>query len=177
MSQIYPRHRGIRRFSAVNRTGSVNFRKGWQKHHLLPRQLMSRRCLASMITSIGSAGLSLDDFDSNGVLLPGSVATSFALILHELGTNALKYGAWSGPEGIVAVKWDIHGSELHFRWQEFQRAGFQKPVKQGYGSILIKNSLSEAKVSHEILQNGVDCQIWLPLTKDHGPARSLGRKP
>ena len=113
----------------------------------------------------------------DGVLLPGSVATSFALILHELGTNALKYGAWSGAEGIVAVKWDIHGSELHFRWQEFQRAGFQKPVKQGYGSILIKNSLSEAKVSHEILQNGVDCQIWLPLTKDHGPARSLGRKP
>ena len=66
----------------------------------------------------------------DAVLLPGNVATSFALILHELGTNALKYGAWSGAEGIVAVKWDIHPSELHFQWQEFQRAAFQTPVIQ-----------------------------------------------
>jgi two-component sensor histidine kinase len=85
----------------------------------------------------------------------------------------VKYGAWSGAEGIVAVKWDIHPSELHFQWQEFQRAAFQTPVKQGYGSILIKSSLPEAKVSHEISRNGVDCQIWLPLIRHHPARKSL----
>ncbi|WP_310021302.1 AHH domain-containing protein [Croceicoccus sp. BE223] len=106
MSQIYPRHRGIRRFSAVNRTGSVNFRKGWQKHHLLPRQLMSRRCLASMITSIGSAGLSLDDFDSNGVLLPGSEVIAFdeGLPLHR-GPHKIYNELVFERVGAVEMEW------------------------------------------------------------------------
>nr|WP_164843914.1 AHH domain-containing protein [Croceicoccus ponticola] len=61
----------------ANKRGSPDFKEGWQKHHLLPRQLFSRRCLDSMLTSIGSAGVWLDDFDGNGVLLPGNEAVAF----------------------------------------------------------------------------------------------------
>nr|WP_066556898.1 AHH domain-containing protein [Croceicoccus bisphenolivorans] len=53
------------------------FRKGWQKHHLLPRQFFSRRCLAAMLSSVGTAGLWFDDFNTNGALLPGSEAAAF----------------------------------------------------------------------------------------------------
>jgi PAS domain S-box-containing protein len=99
----------------------------------------------------------------DSVLLPGRVATSFALILHELGTNALKYGAWQAPDGVVTVAWAVRSSELDFRWQEYQRQSISIPVKQGYGSVLIKNGLPEAEVSHQISQNGVDCRIQLHL--------------
>lgn len=106
MSQIYPRHRGMRRFSAVNRTGSINFRKDWQKHHLLPRQLMSHRCLGSMLTSIGSAGLWLDDFDGNGVLLPGSeaIAIDEGLPLHR-GPHKIYNELVFERVGAVEMEW------------------------------------------------------------------------
>jgi two-component sensor histidine kinase len=97
------------------------------------------------------------------VLLPGNVATSFALILHELATNALKYGAWCSGEGIVAVTWGKVAAELDFRWQEYHRLSSSMPIKQGYGSVLIKNGLPQAKVLHEIAQNGVNCRIQMTL--------------
>lgn len=62
----------IRHFAGANRPGGPGFRKGWQKHHLLPRQLYAQRCFAVMLSSVGPAGICLDDFDSNGLLLPGS---------------------------------------------------------------------------------------------------------
>lgn len=77
-------HLPVRRFATVNRAGSACFRKGWQKHHLLPRQIASRRGFASLFAAIRPAALWLDDFDRNGVLLPASeqAASRARLPLH-----------------------------------------------------------------------------------------------
>ncbi len=70
---------------------------------------------------------------------------SFALVLHELGTNAVKYGALSTAEGRVDVSWklDETGEEprFHFDWQELDGPAVVTPTRIGFGTRLIQQSL------------------------------------
>ena len=67
------------------------------------------------------------------VTLAKETITSFVLILHELGTNALKYGAWKvGVEGVISVRWQIlEAGELDFHWRETGVSLFLPPVREG----------------------------------------------
>lgn len=73
---------------------------------------------------------------------------TLALILHELGTNAAKYGALSIQEGHVAISWDITliGDEnrLCFRWEEIGGPPVKPPTHTGFGSRLIERSLKHS---------------------------------
>lgn len=70
---------------------------------------------------------------------------TLALILHELGTNAAKYGALSKSEGHVEIRWDIETVEgeerLCFRWEEIGGPAVEPPTRVGFGSRLIERSL------------------------------------
>ena len=72
-------------------------------------------------------------------------ALTLALMLHELATNATKYGALSSPAGHVAVSWSVapvDGVEtLHFRWEEIDGPPVSPPQRIGFGSRLIERSL------------------------------------
>lgn len=59
-------------FRAVNRRGAPGHDPGMQRHHLLPRQLLGRRCFASMFDEIGREPVGFDDFRTNGLLLPAT---------------------------------------------------------------------------------------------------------
>ena len=77
------------------------------------------------------------------VVLGGEAVTSLALVLHELATNAAKYGAFSTLDGRIHVSWTITGSELAVTWQE--RGGptiFGPPERQGFGSLLAQRSIN-----------------------------------
>jgi two-component sensor histidine kinase len=97
------------------------------------------------------------------VQLPADVTTPFALVLHELGTNALKYGAWSHETGEVILQWDVQSSVLQFNWREHNGPTVGPAVREGLGSALIKRSLPGASVTHEIKPDGLECDIKLPL--------------
>ncbi len=96
------------------------------------------------------------------VVLPAEVTTPFALVLHELATNALKYGAWSG-DGRVEATWHLEERRLKFRWREVDGPAVAPPVRQGLGSALIKSGLPTANVTHDFLPEGLECRITLPL--------------
>lgn len=70
------RGRSLRRtaiaFRAVNRRGEPGYDPSLQRHHLLPRQLLSRRCFGVMFEKLGREQVGFDDFRSNGLLLPAS---------------------------------------------------------------------------------------------------------
>lgn len=68
----------------VNRPGDPDHDPGMQRHHLLPRQLMSQRCFGPMMQAIGRERLEFEDFRSNGLLLPASdsSAVRIGLPLH-----------------------------------------------------------------------------------------------
>jgi two-component system CheB/CheR fusion protein len=68
--------------------------------------------------------------------------TSLALVLHELATNAVKYGALSVGQGVVRVTWQIEADNLMLRWEERNGPGIEKtPTSEGFGSILVRRSI------------------------------------
>jgi PAS domain S-box-containing protein len=74
-----------------------------------------------------------------------SFAQMFALVVHELATNAAKYGALSSTDGHLTVRWSIApnggGSRLHFSWREYGGPPVSPPETTGFGSRLIRSAL------------------------------------
>src|SRR5690606_38334390 len=68
-------------------------------------------------------------------------ALSLSLLLHELATNALKYGALSASDGMVDLNWRIEvedqGATLHVTWQESGGPAVPPPARKGFGTRLI----------------------------------------
>jgi two-component sensor histidine kinase len=91
-----------------------------------------------------------------------------ALALHELATNAVKYGAWSNGEGRVAVSWefvDIEKTRLRIRWRELGGPSVPPPEKSGFGMTLIERALGGAQgaAKMEFEPEGVRCTFEVPL--------------
>jgi two-component system CheB/CheR fusion protein len=96
--------------------------------------------------------------------LPINTTTPFALILHELATNALKYGAWAQEPDWVHVSWSATPDNLlQFRWRDGPILA--PSVREGLGRKLIKSSLPGARVEHSFKPDGLQCDIDLPLDK------------
>ena len=116
-------------------------------------------------------------YSGPSVTLEAQVALHLALVLHELGTNACKYGALSVAKGNLSIKWSVQDGEdrvLLLHWQEFGSPKVTAPQTQGFGSILIKQSLSAhgGEVSLDYTENGLSCAIRLPIS--NGTASRTG---
>ena len=89
-----------------------------------------------------------DRISINGprVFLKPSAVQGFALVLHELATNAAKYGALSVAGGKISVNWSVQKNStepsLAFDWQERGGPPAKPPERRGFGSILLENALS-----------------------------------
>lgn len=93
-------------FRAVNRRGDPDFEPGVQRHHLLPRQLLSQQCFGAMFEAIGRDRLGLDDFRRNGLLLPGNgeSAVRMGLPLHR-GPHRAYNGMVADRVGQIEGTW------------------------------------------------------------------------
>ncbi len=80
-------------------------------------------------------------FTAEGPALPlgPKAALGFALLIHELATNAIKHGALSRPEGRVDVAWTFEGEALLWRWTERGGPPVAAPDDLGFGMLLIRN--------------------------------------
>lgn len=108
--------------------------------------------------------------EGGAVVLPADLAAPFAMVIHELCTNALKYGSWSKPKGKVILSWHLSpGSNgekiLHFTWKESGGPPVHEPKTFGFGSALIENSLPNATVLRKFDPKGLICTIELPIAK------------
>lgn len=104
------------------------------------------------------------------VRLSPKTALSLAMILHELSTNAVKYGAFSVPEGSIAISWMVEKTQarerLRMRWQEQGGPGVAPPAHKGFGMHLIERGMNAeigGETHMEFLKTGVICQITVPL--------------
>jgi len=119
------------------------------------------------------------------VHLDATVVPKMAMILHELGTNSLKYGALSAPDGAVTIAWSVDANRLEMRWSERGGPTAEAPFRRGFGTRLIEASArgagGEARMS--VGPDGVQWDIGLPLpdgiSTDVGAAGSsaLGTRP
>jgi two-component sensor histidine kinase len=104
------------------------------------------------------------------ILLSPDQAVGLGLILHELASNALKYGSLTAPSGKVDLDWKTQGRKgarrLVLTWRESGGPKVASPDRQGFGSILIRRSLAkviDSEVTHEFRPGGVFAEISIPL--------------
>lgn len=93
------------------------------------------------------------------VFLPPQLALHLALILHELATNANKYGALSNARGMIDLKWTIAGEQLEIEWAESGVSGIEAPSKRGFGTTLIEQSV-KAEGGSARASYGSDGMSW-----------------
>jgi PAS domain S-box-containing protein len=81
------------------------------------------------------------------LVLNAEAAQNFALALHELATNAAKYGALSDLTGRVQINWSIGKSNgfghFTFRWQERGGPAVSQPTQRGFGSVVLEQVMAE----------------------------------
>jgi CheY-like chemotaxis protein len=101
------------------------------------------------------------------VLLAPQAALHLALILHELTTNANKYGALSAPQGRIALTWTIRDEMLCLSWVESGGPAVSAPAKRGFGTRLIEQSVkAEDGAAHASYRaDGMSWDISLSLPR------------
>jgi len=106
--------------------------------------------------------------DGPNELLEPKAVLGLGLMLHELGTNALKYGALSVPEGRVEITWTSDGKVIDWNWREIGGPPVVPPERKGFGSRLIERGLSSnlgGDVSLTYAPDGLVCRAQINIAK------------
>jgi PAS domain S-box-containing protein len=101
--------------------------------------------------------------------LNGAAAESIAMVIHELATNAAKYGALSRPEGALEVRWDLvrnSAGEEHLVFEWIERGGppVTPPLRHGFGSTVIESNARALGGAAQLdyAPEGLRCTIDVP---------------
>jgi PAS domain S-box-containing protein len=147
------------RLAALAATHDLLTQEAWQSASL-------RRVVEEVIAPYCS-GREQFAVDGPDLALAPKVAVSLALGLHELCTNAAKYGALSVPEGSVRVRWSAAGNgRLALEWRETGGPAVHPPARRGFGTRMIEKGLASelrGKVEIAFCPSGVVCTIEAEL--------------
>ena len=107
--------------------------------------------------------------DGPDIALPERSVVALGLVLHELTTNAVKYGAWAHPGGQLDVRWSMAGEHLRLDWHETRGPGTPPAPDQGrvgFGSTLIEGSARQlgGTIERAFHPGGLAVTIAIPLT-------------
>lgn len=109
------------------------------------------------------------------VMLTAREIQAIAMVIHELVTNAAKYGALSNPNGSVLVRWDLSDADsatLVITWRELGGLAVARPVHGSYGSSLIQHLIPHeigGTVELTFSSDGACCKIEIPLKPRNVP--------
>ncbi|MER8576116.1 PAS domain-containing protein [Mesorhizobium sp. M1338] len=142
-------------------------------HDILTRENWSGADLGDLITNSIKPHAALDRFQICGeaVWLPPNMTLSFALALHELATNAIKYGALSNSTGTVSIAWKVVGDgvrHLELEWREEGGPPVARVVDKGFGTQLLKRVFAHESAGGVVLnfeKAGLRCTFHLNLTE------------
>jgi PAS domain S-box-containing protein len=146
-------------------------------HSLLSSSTWQGAALRELIDGqidIGAVDVAQLDIDGPELELAPELALHLALILHELVTNAHKYGALSVPDGRVLLVWAIENGQLALRWIETGGPAASPPVRKGFGTALIERSLRAEGGSAvaDYAPEGVRWTLTLPASPRIGKVAS-----
>lgn len=134
---------------------------------LILREDFAAFSLPSLIDEILSPYAEADRISISGpeVMVAARLGTPLSLVLHELATNAAKYGALAGPEGTVALRWEVEAGILRLSWRERGGPPVPAEVQKGFGTRLISEILQPelGKVVLSFRPEGVDYQLTTPI--------------
>ncbi|MCP1198980.1 sensor histidine kinase [Notoacmeibacter sp. MSK16QG-6] len=142
-------------------------------HEVLLRTSSER---ADIATVVSNALRPYQDSDSRlhcrgpGIALSAPAALSLSLILHELATNAVKYGALSSADGHVELSWTVEDGgpgRMTLQWKERGGPPIAPPSREGFGSRLIRYGITGAtdqSVSTDYAREGLTCELSVALS-------------
>jgi two-component sensor histidine kinase len=139
----------------------LSFRR-WQG---LPVAALVRRELAAYATSDNV------EIDGPEIILSPHVFQAIAMVVHELATNAAKYGALSTQSGRVSVRWNhkLNGStQFVLVWQEAGGPKVETPRKSGYGTSVVRDLIPYelgGRVDIAFAPEGLRCRLEIPLDR------------
>jgi two-component sensor histidine kinase len=114
-------------------------------HELLIRADWRGAWLRELIEAELAPFSSRADVAGPAIMLDAKIVQTFAMVLHELATNAAKYGSLSSDQGKVAVNWTVSGAgkeaRFHLRWQEKGGPTVSTPSRKGFGSTLLEGAI------------------------------------
>jgi PAS domain S-box-containing protein len=145
------------RLQSLSRAHSLLSATTWESASL-------RKLIADQL-SIGAASEDRLILSGRDTELSPEMALRFALVLHELTTNAHKHGALATPRGQVAITWKVEDGILTLNWVETGGAPVQTRDYRGFGSELIEGSLVPCggRAEAEFHPEGIRWSIMLPL--------------
>ncbi len=147
-------------------------------HDLLTRSHWESTSLAQLAAdTLQTGGASGQRLSAEGpqVSLTPHAALIIALALHELFTNALKYGALSSDAGTVSFRWKhlVDEGKLRMEWLERGGPPVTQPAHKGFGSLLLERTLArdlDGRVDVSFDPEGVACVIEMPMSAQGGHA-------
>ena len=140
-------------------------------HNLLTEQNWEAASLSQIVADALSAVAQPQRITIEGpdLALAPKTAVSLAMALHELGTNAVKYGALSNDSGTVAIRWSTGDGRLRLEWREAGGPPVMPPARRGFGSRMIERGLAaelSGSVTIDFAQSGLVCTVDAPLPSD-----------
>jgi PAS domain S-box-containing protein len=150
------------RLAALSRAHDLLTAQNWEGASLRD---IARRALEPFRTSADRVVFSGPD-----IQLTPKQAVALSIALHELATNAAKYGALSGERGRVSVQWKVADGNFDVKWVESDGPEVTPPSRHGFGTRLIERSLAHdlggaARIGY--LPGGVVAEIAAPLEPAH----------
>jgi len=139
-----------------------------EAHDLLTRENWEGAELHDVTTRLADLHGGPARFELSGpsIRLSPKTALSLSMALHELATNAMKYGALSTPEGRIRVAWDLApdpgAARLDLTWTERGGPPVKPPTDRGFGSRLIERGLAaelSGSAAIDFQPDGVVCRI------------------
>jgi two-component sensor histidine kinase len=99
------------------------------------------------------------------VLLPPKLALMMALLVHELATNAAKYGALSSSVGNLSIRWSLADARLDLEWRESGGPAVTAPIHRGFGTRLFSRALEQfgGAVETTFARTGLICKLSFVL--------------
>ena len=146
------------RIKALSRAHALLSNSRWQGADL--DQLVDEELAPYRSSHAGRLSISGPRF-----LLEPTKAQTLALALHELATNAAKYGALSSASGRLSVEWELQADALTIRWRESAGPEAQPPKVTGFGTKIITGSIERqlgGSVQFEWLPEGLRCTLTVP---------------
>jgi two-component system CheB/CheR fusion protein len=121
------------------------------------------------------------DIGGGQVSLTPKAGMALAMAVHELASNAAKYGSLSAPAGRLSVTWMVarraDGPVLTLTWTETGGPPVVQPTRRGFGSSLIERGLAhelDAEVKQDFLPEGLRCTITIPMSGEIEHVRNEG---
>jgi two-component sensor histidine kinase len=155
----------VARLLALAKAHDILTRENWQGAplgELVDGAVAAHRVIAAKRFSI----------EGPRVWLSAKQALALSMALHELCTNAAKYGALSSERGRVRIEWSVDGGQdgrvLRLHWREAGGPPVAAPSRRGFGSRLLERGISHdlrGKAQLDFASTGVTCRIEAPLER------------